>query len=231
MTRIGALIWFWSLPVLPFTAIITFILTLVVCSQVPHTSPGLKFPNISILGTGSAYYYFVSGFVLLVPQVLLIFIGRLQFLLQSQSIIHCIILYVIHAIALVSIVFLLIMAIVNVDDRPRLHVIGAFGMFGLLSSYCFLHTIVVFSLFIQRSKAPQHSNILWPIWFLFCSVLLIIFFSIWIANTASIPQYIAAAMPFLYIIGFVPQFWRQAKMKRQDSVLFAQARYSNEMRL
>jgi hypothetical protein len=232
MTRIGMLIWYWSLCILPFTAIITFILTLVVCSQVlSNTWSGKELPQISVLGTGPAYSYFVSGFVILFLQLLLVLIGRLQFLFQSQSIIHRAILYAIHGIALVSSIFLLIMTIVSLDDGRRLHVLGAFGMFGFISLYCLLHTIVVFYLFARRSVAPQHSNILWPLWFLVCCVLLIIFASIWIAKATTIPQYIAAAMPFLYILGFVPQFWTQVKRKRQDATASVVAHYSNEMSL
>jgi hypothetical protein len=232
MTRVVAMIWFWSLPILPFTGILTFILTLVVCSQVLHNPrPGGNLPQISLLGIGSAYYYFVFGFVILLIQFLLIIIARLQFLFQSQSIIHRAILYAIHATALVSSIFFLIMAIVNVYDRPRLHVIGAVGMFGSLSLYCLLHTIVAFYLFIKRSEAPQYSNILWPLWFLVCTILLTILFSIWATKKQTIPQYIAATMPFLYILGFVPQFWRQAKTKRRDAALPSQVYYSNELRL
>jgi hypothetical protein len=231
MTRIVTLIWYWSLLILPLTAMITFILTLAVCSQVlRHNSwSTVKLPHISVLGTGPAYNYFVSGFVILTPQFLLILIGRLQLLFQSQSIIHRAILYAIHAIGLIASVFLLIMAIVSLDHNSRLHLIGAIGMFGFLSSYCLLHTIVVFYLFIRRSKAPRHSNILYPLWFLVCCIVLIICASIWGATGQSIPQYIGATMPFLYILGFVPQFWSQTRIKRRVSGLSGQIRNSNEI--
>ncbi|CAF1649074.1 unnamed protein product [Rotaria magnacalcarata] len=219
MTRIWTLVWYWSLLILPFTAMITFVLTLVVCRQVLINNAGstVKLPNISVLGTGPAYNYFISGFVILTPQVSLIFISRLQFLFQSQSIIHRAILYAIHAISLLACVFLLIMVIVSLDHNNRLHLIGAIGMFALLCSYCSLHTIVAFYLFVRRLNAPRHSNILWPLWFLVCCIVLIVCAGIWGATSKSIPQYIAAAMPFLYIIGFVPQFWSQARMKIWNS--------------
>jgi len=222
MARLAARIWFWSLTILPFTTIITFVITLVVCSQVPHMSSGRTFPEISFLGTGSAYYYFVSGFVILAVQFLLVLIGRLQYLLQSQSIIHHIILYVIHAIPLLSMVFLLIMAIVSLDVNPYVHGVSATLLFVFLLCYCFSHTFVVFYLFNRRSKTPQHSNIVWPMWFLFCSILLSQSFNIWQRTGHGIPQYIAVGMPFLYILGFVPQFWWQAKLKRQKVVLSPQ---------
>ena len=232
MARIAALIWYWSLVILPFTAIITFILTLVVCKQVLQSTWSEKdLPQISQLGIGPAYSYFVFGFVVLCLQMLLILIGRLQYLFQSQSIIHRAILCVIHAVALISAILLLIMAIVSLDHNPYLHVMAAFGMFGFISLYCLLHTIVVFYLYARRSVVLQYSNIVCPLWFLICGVLLTIFASIWIVRGSTIPQYIAAAMPFFYILGFVPQFWMQAKTKQQGDVSFTQVRYLNRMDL
>ena len=232
MARIGALIWYWSLTVLPFTAILTFILTVVVCTQVPNNAPvRIKYPQISLLGTGEAYYYFASGFAILFAQLLVIIIGRIQFLFQSQYIIHRVIIYAVHGVALVASIFMLIMAFVSVDYNLSLHLIGAFGMFGLLSLYCFLQTIVVFYLFIRRSDAPQHSNVIWPIWFLLCSVLLITFFVVWLITMNGIPQYIAAAAPLLSLLGFVPQFWMSARMRRRDSILPETMRSSSEITL
>ncbi|CAF1151737.1 unnamed protein product [Adineta steineri] len=120
MKRLISLFWYWSLLILPFTAIITFISTLIVCSLVLRDSTwsGQKYPNISVLGTGRGYIYFMSGFVILTPQFLLILIGRLQFLIQSQTIIHYVILYIIHSLGLIASVFLLIMAIrINGNDQ------------------------------------------------------------------------------------------------------------------
>ena len=148
-------------------------------------------------------------------------IGRLQYLLQSQLIINRVYLYIIHAIAFVSSIFLLIMAIVSLDHDPLLHFIGAIGMFAFLSLYCLLHTTVVFYLFLKRSEAPRYSNILWPLWFLVCSIMLVIFSSKWIRTGEPIPQYIAAGMPFLYFLGFVPHFWMQAKMKGRNNASFS----------
>ncbi|CAF4240566.1 unnamed protein product [Adineta steineri] len=161
--------------------------------------------------------------------MLLILIGRLQYLFQSQSVIHRTILYVIHALALISAILLLIMAIVSLDHNPYLHVIAAMGMFTFISFYCLLHTVVIFYLYARRSIALEHSNIILPIWFLICAVLLTIFASIWISRGSTIPQYIAAAMPFLYILGFIPQFWIQANMKPKGDVSFTQVRFLNEI--
>jgi hypothetical protein len=232
MARIGPLIWFWSLTILPFTAILTFILTLVICTQVPNkASTSVKFPEISLLGTGQAYYYFAFGFTILVLQLLIMLIGRLQFLLQAQYIINRAIICAVHGVALISSIFLLIMAFVSVDNNPVLHVTGAFGMFGFLSLYCFLHTIIVFYLFKHRSDAPQHTNVIWPIWFLLCSLLLITFFIVWVITATGIPQYIAAAAPFLYFLGFVPQFWMRARATKRDYVLPESVKFSNDISL
>ncbi|CAF1284449.1 unnamed protein product [Rotaria magnacalcarata] len=221
MARVGPLIWFWSLTILPFTAILTFISTLIVCIQIPNNAPkDEKFPQISQLGTGQAYPYFVTGFVILSIQLLVILLGRIQYLFQTQYIIHRGIISVVHGIGLLSIVFLLLMAIVSIDDRPSIHLIGAYGLFGFISLYCFLHTVVVVYLFIHRSDVPQHTNIIWPIWFLFCSVLLITFFIVWLLTAKGIPEYLAAATPFLYFLGLAPQFWTQARTKKLDVVLF-----------
>lgn len=44
-------------------------------------------------------------------------------------------------------------------------------------TYCMLHTIVAIYLFAKRSDAPEYSTICWPLWFLICSILLVIFFT------------------------------------------------------
>lgn len=217
----------------PFTTIITFVVPLIVCSQaLQHNTPSTqKLPNISDLGTGPAYKYFVSGFVILTPQFLLIIIGRVQFLCQSLSVIHHAILYIIHTAAPIAAVFLLIVAIVSLEQNGSLHTTSAFGLFSSLASYCLLQTIVFFYLIIRRSKAPQHSNIFLPLWFLICCILLIICFSIWGATAKSIPEYIPAATPFLYNLGFVPRFWTQARIKRRNCNLSVQIHNRDEARL
>jgi hypothetical protein len=229
MASLAALIWAWSLVILPFTSILTFILTLIICNSVPNNAPkDEKFPQISELGTGAAHIYFIIGFVVLLPQLLLVLIGRLQFLFQTQSIINRILLCIIHAIAFISSVFMLVMAAVSVDSNQGVHLTGAFGMFGCISLYCFLHTILIFYLFIRRSNAPQHSNVIYPIWFLVGCLLLITFFIVWLGTAAGIPEYIAAASPFLYFLGFVPQFWSRARAKQHDSTFSEPLQFSNE---
>lgn len=229
MARVGPLIWFWSLTILPFTAIVTFIATLIICIHTPNNAPAdEKFPQISQLGTGEAYYYFVTGFALLAPQLFVIVLGRLQLLFQTQYIIHRGIIGAVHLIALLSCVFMLVMASFDIDRHATIHLTGAFGMFGLVSLYCLLHTIVIAYLFFRRGDAPQHANVLWPSWFLFCSVLLIAFFVYWLITALGIPEYIASATPFLYFLGFVPQFWMRARSKKRDSILPELIRFSVE---
>jgi hypothetical protein len=219
MKTIAILIWFWGLTILPFTSILTFILTLVVCSQVQNNAPFDETPpEISYLGTGQAHIYFIIGFVILCPQVLLIALGRLQFLFQTQLIINRIFLYVVHFLVFIACIFMLIMAIASLDDQCDLHRIGTRGLFACILLYGILHTSIIIYLFKHRSKAPQHSNIIYSIWFVVCSLLVIIFYFIWSSTDLAVPQYIAAGSPFLYFLGFVPQFWSQARAIKQDSV-------------
>ena len=228
MATLAVLIWVWSLAIFPLTSILTFILTLVVCSVIPNNAPvNEKYPEISELGTGEAHIYFLIGFVVLFPQLIIIILGRIQFLFQNQLIVNRALIGLIHLIAVISGIFMLIMAIVSVDDRVVLHDIGAYGMFGSISLYCFLHAILLVYLFLHRSDAPQHSNIFYPIWFVLCSLLLIVFFAIWIITEAGIPQYIAAASPFLYLLGFVPQFWSQARTRKLDYIVPMTVEFTN----
>ena len=120
------------------------------------------------------------------------------------------------------------MAIFSIDNRPTIHLTGAFGMFGLISLYCLLHTIIVLYLFIRRSDAPQHSHVIWSIWFLICGLLLIASFIYWLVTAQGLPEYIAAATPFLYFLGFVPQFSMRARAKKRDSVLPGIMKFTNE---
>ncbi|CAF3306457.1 unnamed protein product [Rotaria sp. Silwood2] len=174
-----------------------------------HIQSGVQLPEISELGTGQAHNYFMSDFIILVPQLLVMFIGRLQLLIQTQTIIHRAIIFFIHIIVFVSGVFVLIMAIVSLDDRRHIHDIGAIGTFGFISLYCLLHTIIIIYLFMHRSKASEHSNYILLLWFIGCTIILITCSIIWVITFASIPEYIATGTPFLYFLGFVPQFWKK----------------------
>lgn len=104
--------------------ILTFILTLVVCSQILNNPrPQGTLPVISLFGVDAVYYYFLCGSIVLFVQFLFLIIGRLQFLLHSQSLVHRAILYAIHATALISNILLLMMAVVDVHSHFLIHVI------------------------------------------------------------------------------------------------------------
>jgi hypothetical protein len=216
MTVTAASVWDWTLAVLPFTAIITFLVTLVACNLVSDYGPsGNNLLQISHLATGSAYIYFIVGFIMLLLQVLAIIIGRLQFLLQTQAIINKVLLYISHVITLIPLIFMLIVALVSGGNRSNTHVLITYGIFGSIALYCFLHTIGVFYLYIRRSNGSRYSEVSLPIWFLVCSLLLVVCFIVWLRTNAVISGYLAAATPFLYFLGFVPQFWARAKSRKR----------------
>jgi len=220
MTTTAASIWDWTLPVLPCTAMITLLVTLVACNLVSnYASFGDTLLQISQLGMGRAYVYFIVGVAMLLPQVLAIIIGRLQFLLETQSIINRIVLYIIHIINLIPLVFMLIVAIISRDSRSDAYLLGTYGIFECISLYCFIHTLVMFYLYIRRSNALLHAKVIWPIWFLICSLFLIVFFVVWIKTGRVIPGYIAVVSPFLYFLGFVQQFWSRARTRKRYSAV------------
>ncbi|CAF3338574.1 unnamed protein product [Rotaria socialis] len=228
MTNTCTVIWFRIILILPFTSILTLVLTLIICSQVPNNiQPGEQLPRISDLGTGEAHNYFMSGFIILLPQFLFMFIGRLQFLIQSQKIVHCAIILLIHVSLFICGIFLLIMAILNEDDRPTLHLVGAIGTFACIAFYCILHTILIIYLFIHRSEAIEHSNFILPLWFLGCTIMSVASSIALVVTFTSIPEYFAVGTPFLYFLGFVPQFWSKAKLIKADTNLTHTVRNSN----
>ena len=204
-------VWYWSLPFLPFTAALTLILTLIICTVLPNNAPSGELPHISELGTGDAHVMFVIGFILLLPQMLMIIIGRLQLLIETQTHIPKFILYFIHVIPIVSGIFMLIMAIVSVDSNQQLHLTGAYGMFILISVYLLLHTILILYLWLKQRNTPKHARIFYFLYYLACTILLVIFFCIWLSTSKAIPEYLASVAPFLYFIGFVPQFWARRR--------------------
>jgi len=211
----AASVWDWSLAVLPFTALITFIVILVACNLASNYVPsGGNLLQISHIGSGNAYLYFIAGVVMLVPQVIAIIIGRLQFLLQTQGIINKILLYIIHIIIFIPFIFMIIVVLVSRGQRSDAQLHGTYGIFGSIALYCFVHTIAVFYIYLRRRTGLQYySKVILPIWFLVCSLLLIVFFVLWLNTNAVIPGYIAAVSPFLYFLGFVPQFWARARSR------------------
>ena len=206
-------VWFWLQMVLPFTSALTLILTLIICNNTPNNAPTDELPQISQLGTGQAYVPFAIGFCLLFPQLILIVLGRLRLLLKTQDHVSRWLLYFFHAIPMVAGIFMLIMATVSVENNLAVHLTGAFTMFGLISAYVVIHTILAFYLWMRRATAPLHASIWYSVYFLALTVLLVTFVIVWIATSKAIPEYLASASPFLYFFGFVPQLWAQRRQR------------------
>jgi hypothetical protein len=216
----AASIWDWTLVVLPFTALITFIVTLVACNLSSNYTPaGESLLSISQLGSGPAYIYFIVGFVMLFPQIIAIIIGRLLYLLETQNIINKILLYIVHIVILIPFVFMLIAAFISRGSRSDAHLLAIYGIFGSIALYCLLHTIGVFYLYIRKANGAQYAKIHLPIWFLVCSLLFLASFGVWLNNNGSIWGYVAAITPFLYFLGFVPQFWARARSRKRYSAV------------
>ena len=217
--RSAASIWDWCLAVLPITAVITYLVTLLSCNLVTHSlSSQGHLLAISDLSSGSAYIYFIVGFALLLPQILLIIIGRLQFLLQTQNLINHIVLYIFHIVILIPFLFMLIVSFVSGGSRSDAHIQSIYGILGSIALYCLLHTIAIFYLYIRRASGSQYVQIGLPIYFVVCSLLLIGSFIAWIQTKGIIVGYIAATIPFLYFLGFVPQFWTRARSRARYSI-------------
>ena len=213
----AASIWDWCLAVLPITAFVTFLVILITCNLVGNSRGG--FLPIDDLSSGSSSIYFLVGFILLVPQILLIIIGRLQFLIQSQGLINHIILYIFHLVILIPFVFLLIVSFVDGNHRENNRRLIIYGILGSIVLYCFFHTIAVVYLYIRRANGSQYSQIALPIWFVVCSLVFIGTFAGWIETRGVLLGYIAVVIPFLYFLGFVPQFWTRARSRTRYSAV------------
>ena len=216
MAPTAASIWDWALAVLPVTALVTFLVTLVSSNLASNDIPrGGSLLQISQLGSGASYVYFIVGFSLLFPQILAIIIGRLLFLLQTQNMINRVVLYIGHIIILIPFIFMLIVAFVSGNSRSDAHRHALYGIFESIALYCVLHTIAVFYLYQRRANGAQYSKVTLPIWFLVCSLLFLAFFIVWVKTNGVILGYIAAIIPFLYFLGFVPQFWASARSRKR----------------
>lgn len=215
-TTTAASAWDWALAVLPFTALITYIVTMVSCNLVSNYSPGQgNLLQVSHLYSGSSNIYLIVGLILIVPQVISIFIGRLGFLLQNQGLIDGIVLNVSHLLTFLPFVIFLIMGLVNSSYYLTT---GTFIIYGILASfalYCIINTIVAFYLFIRKALGTYFSKIYIPIWFLICTLMLIAFSTLWIQSHRPIYGYIALLAPFLYFLGYVPQFWARARARKR----------------
>ena len=220
MAPTAASTWDWALAVLPFTALITCIVTMVSCNLVSNYVPGQgNLLQVSHLSSGSSNIVFIVGLVLVLPQVLSIIIGRLLFLLQSQGLINGIILHVSHLISFVPFILFLIMGFVSSNRYTSTSTFVTYGILGSFTLYCLIQTVIVFYLFIRKSLGSVYSKVYIPIWFLVCTLILISFLIVWTQTREAIYGYIAAIAPFLYFLGFVPQFWTRARSRKPYGVV------------
>ena len=97
MRKTAALILDRSLLVLPFTATLTVVTTVVICYLKDMRED--RSANYYEKRTAPTSIYLSVGMAILFPQMLIIIIGRLRLLLETQSVINRIILYIIHTIA------------------------------------------------------------------------------------------------------------------------------------
>ena len=81
---------------------------IVICSQVPDSfqSMGGQSPGLSDLGTGLVHNYFTGGFIIFLPQLLIMSIDRIQFLIQSQTVVHPTIIFRINMILIICSIFI-----------------------------------------------------------------------------------------------------------------------------
>jgi hypothetical protein len=183
MSLAAVSIWKWSLTILPFTVIITLIVALFTDRLVyNHDKNGRTFFEIPVSYISSTDIYFLIIIVLLILQILAIIIGRFQLLLRTQSILNRISLFIIHISVRIPLVYFFLAVILRRNDHFNVCQMGIYGIFASMTLYCFLHTILIFYLYICRSYAPQYATISWPIWFLICILLIIIFYIIWILS-------------------------------------------------
>jgi hypothetical protein len=195
---------------------------IIACNLVSNSGGSLL--PISQLASDSAYVYFIVGFALLFPQIIVIIIGRLQYLLQSQNLINNILLYIAHGVILIPVVFMVIVALVKGGGRSDVHLLSIYGLFGSIALYCLLHTIAVFYLYHRKATGDYYGKIYLPIWFLVCSLVFIASLGTWSTTNGTVLGYITAAAPFLYFLGLVPQFFVRARSRKRYSAVSRVAR-------
>ncbi|CAF1520637.1 unnamed protein product [Didymodactylos carnosus] len=209
------------LVILPISAMLTFILTLVICNSKLGKNFGRRLPNISELGLGAAHPFFAAGFTVLAPQFIAILIGRHLFLM------HCNIISNDGSKRRVKI-YLIIQLVVGVLTTPFMllmgwaygvagripHLVGASGLFGLIITYAWLHSLLSWYLYLKARRTfasfeQDKSDIPYlisPIFYTICSILSLVNVAIWSKTGNSIAQYIAAGTPFLYLLPWMYGF-------------------------
>ncbi|CAF0941702.1 unnamed protein product [Adineta steineri] len=227
MGKTSALIFDRSLLILPFTATLTMIITILIC-YLNDISDGQRITQMKTTDDLVFTILFV-GMVILFPQILVIIIGRFRSLLEAQSVINRIILYIIHMIVAIPLIGVPIIACIEKgsgrDDWPYDILIG---LFMSLFLYCILHTIYVFYLYIRQRNAFQWSKIMGPIWFVVCTVPVIPCTIILRTYNIHLPMYIVFIFPVLYCLGFVYPFWLRAKARNRSSVVLGPLTFLND---
>ncbi|CAF1182829.1 unnamed protein product [Adineta steineri] len=226
MGKTSALVFDRSLLILPFTATLTVIITVVICYLKFIRSPQR---GIMLETYPSSDFYFFVGMVILFPQILVIIIGRFRSLLENQSIINRIILYVIHIIVAIPLVGALIIAGAhNISGHADSYVFILVGLLISLYFYCILHTIYVLYLYIRERNAFQWSKIMGPLWFLVCILSIIPCNIVRNKYNINLPPYILFIFPVLYCLGFVYPFWLRAKTRNRSSVVLGPLKFLND---
>lgn len=219
MTTLAALIWVYCLSLFPIISIVTLTTTFVICNVIVNdTSTEEKPLNVFRLNRNDAYVFNLVGFVLLFIQFTMIILGRLQYLFQTQLMINRLLILFIHLVGFISWIFMLIISIIDNDNSPILHRVSINGMFGCLSLYCVIHTLMIIYLYTNRLNAPQYSNVIYSIWFVICTLVIVVVFVLKFFIYEKIWGYILFYSPCLYFLGFIPQFWSRAIERKRDSI-------------
>jgi hypothetical protein len=225
MRKSAGLILDRSLLVLPFTATLTVVTTVVIC----HLKDMRQYRSANYYERTNLTSFNLSvGLAILLPQMLIIIIGRLRLLLETQSLMNRIILYIIHIIALIPLIGGLLMACVEIVSGRDGYQFGFTGKSVSLYLYCALHTIYILYLYIRERNAFQWSKIMGPIWFLACPVLVIPCFILREAYNINFPVNLIFIFPVLYCLGFVYPFWLRAKARSHSSIIIGPLAFLND---
>ena len=217
MTTLAALIWVYCLSLFPITSIVTLTTTFVICNVITNDTNDKPLDGFR-LNQNEGYVFNIVGFVILFIQFSVIILGRLQYLFQTQLIVNRKMILFLHLIGFISWIFMLMISFVNIDNSPILHQIIINGMFGCLSFYCVIHTILIIYLYLNRINAPQYSNVIYSIWFVICTLEIVVIFVMKFFIYEKIWGYILFYSPCFYFLGFIPQFWSRAIERKRDSI-------------
>ncbi|CAF1207048.1 unnamed protein product [Adineta steineri] len=225
MGKTSALVLDRSLLILPFTATLTVVITVVIC----YLNAKLDDQQTFSRRHDRIFTNLFVGVTILFPQILVIIIGRFRSLLENQSVINRIIVYIIHVIVAIPLVGVFIMASEHkISGHADSDAIILVGLFISLYLYCILHTIYVFYLYIRERNAFQWSKIMGPIWFVVCTLSVIPYVTIMEIYYRHIVPYFVFIFPILYCLGFVYPFWLRAKARNRSSVVLGPLKFLND---